>query len=445
MSTVTVTGAHGPVVLSFDTEANAILARKIAAAISAGVQNGFITPADDTDGPPPPLAPGATGEFVQTMDGLTSLPAGYKAFIDTASESVVFGSGDADESVLSSIGDMTFFATGGSGTVVAGGGNNRIIIPGDDSGNWSINTGKGDDAIFAMGDGNDTINPGGGNNAISLGGGKNVMQSTGDDTVIVGSGSETIAAIGAATDLIFGGASQLFYVGTKGSVTVFGGSGSDTFFGGSGPDVVHGGTEGSNFLVAGIGGATLFGGGNGDLLVAMGAVGQALHAGAGNETLNGALAPGADTLFGGSGAVSILGGANDTFVAGTGSATVDAPLGGNAFVFNNGKAGGSALIQGFISGQDTIDLLGYGKNEVTQALNHQQAVAGNATITLSDHTTITFVGVSKLSAADFSTIPGAGAGNGNGNDHGQGNQGHGSNDGDDLSHIRDMPIGHSDH
>ena len=84
------------------------------------------------------------------------------------------------------------------------------------------------------------------------------------------------------------------------------------------------------------------------------------------------LAPGPDTLFGGSGAVSILGGANDTFVAGSGSATVDAPLGNNVFVFNDGKAGGSALIQGFTSGMDTIDLLGYGKNEVTQALKHQQ-------------------------------------------------------------------------
>src|ERR1700676_2922064 len=165
MATVTVTGAHGPVSLSFDTAANAALAGKLAAAITAGVQNGSIIPAVDTDGPPPPLPPGATGEFVQTNDGLTILPAGYTAFVDAASESVVFGSGDADESVSSSVGDMTFIATGGSGTVVAGGGNNRIVIPGDDNGNWSINTGKGDDAILAMGGGNDTLNPGGGKNA----------------------------------------------------------------------------------------------------------------------------------------------------------------------------------------------------------------------------------------------------------------------------------------
>ena len=142
MSIVTVVGAHGQVVsLNFDTAANAALAQKLAAAITAGVQNGSIAPAVDTDGPPPPLAPGTTGEFVQTNDGLTALPPGYKAFVDTASESIVFGSGDADELVLSSTGNMTFFANSGSGTVVAGGGGNRIVISGDDPGNWLINTG----------------------------------------------------------------------------------------------------------------------------------------------------------------------------------------------------------------------------------------------------------------------------------------------------------------
>jgi hypothetical protein len=65
-------------------------------------------------------------------------------------------------------------------------------------------------------------------------------------------------------------------------------------------------------------------------------------------------------------------------------------------------------------------------------------VGGSTTITLSDHTTSTFAGVSTLSAADFSTSPGAGAGKGD--DHGHGHSGD-----DDLSHIRDIQIGHSDH
>jgi len=144
MSTVTVAGANGQtVVLNFDTQANAALAARIAAAITAGVNDGTILPATNADNRRPPLPPGAIGEFVQTETGTTILPPGYKAFIDTAPESVVFGSGDADESVLSSIGQMVFNATGGSGTVVAGGGDNRVVIPVSDSGNWSINTGKG--------------------------------------------------------------------------------------------------------------------------------------------------------------------------------------------------------------------------------------------------------------------------------------------------------------
>ena len=404
MPTVTVTGAHGQTVsLNFDTAANAALAQKLAAAITAGVQDGSILPAVDTDGPPPPLPPGKTGLFVQDPSGLTILPPGYTAYVDTAPKAVVFGSGDGDKSVLSSAGsNLSFFATGGSGTVVAGGGNNNIVIPSTDAGDWSINTGNGDDTVLAMGSGNDTINPGGGKNDILLGSGKTVMQSTGDDTVSASGGQATIAAIGKTSDLIYGG-NQLFYVGTQGgSATVFGGTGSDTFFGGKGPDLVQGGTGGDNFLFAGTGSATLFGGGSGDQLFTAGSDAQALHAGAGNETLNGVFGMGADTFYGGSGATQIHGGTgNDTFVAGSGSATVSAPLGQNVFLFNHGQAGGTELIQGFASGQDTIDLQGYGKNQVSNALKHQQVAGGSTTITLSDNTKITFADVSNLKASDF--------------------------------------------
>ncbi len=417
MPTVTVAGAHGQSVsLNFDSNANAAIAQRLAAAITAGVENGTILPAVDTDGPPPPLPPGATGEFVQDPSGLTILPHGYKAYVDTAPQAVVFGSGDNGELVLSSAGSsLSFFATGGSGTVVAGGGDNNIVIPGNDKGGWSINTGNGDDTVLAMGTGNDTINPGGGNNDILLGGGKTIMETTGDDTVSASGGQATIAAIGKTSDLVYGGA-QLFYVGTQGgSATVFGGTGSDTFFGGKGTDLVHGGTGGDNFLFAGTGSATLFGGGSGDQLFTAGSDAQALHAGAGNETLNGVFGQGADTFYGGTGSTQIYGGTgNDTFVAGTGSATVSAPLGQNLFVFTDGQAGGSELIQGFASGQDTVDLQGYGKNEVANALKGAKVMDGSTTITLSDHTTITFAGVSNLTASDFITSGGSGGSGGSG-------------------------------
>jgi len=445
MSTVTVAGANGQtVVLTFDTEANAALAQRIASAITAGVQNGSILASDDSTGPPLPLPPGATGEFVQTKDGMTALPPGYKAFIDTAAKAVVFGSGDADESVLSSVGRLDFIATGGSGTVVAGGGNNLVSIPGGDSGDWSINTGKGDDVIFALGAGNNSISAGAGHNAILLGGGNSLVNSTGDDTVSASGGQATITAIGDTSDVIYGGA-KLFYIGNLGGpATIYGGAGSVNYIGGTGPDLVHGGTAGDNFLFAGTGNATLFGGGDGDQLFAAGNAGQELHAGAGNELLNGLFASGADTFF-----------------ASTGNSTIVGGGGNDSFVFTNGQGGGTDSVQGFHPG-DTIDLQGYGRNEVRDALKSQTVTDGSVTITLSDHTTITFAGVTSLSPGDFITTGGAG-GNGNGhgdnddgdNDHGhgrdddhgdRGHQGHGDrHDGDDMRHIRDMPIGPSDH
>jgi Ca2+-binding RTX toxin-like protein len=407
MPTVTVAGAHGQIVsLTFDSASNAALAQKLASAITVGVQDGTIIPAVDTDGLPPPVPSGKIGEWVQTHDGTTILPSGYNAVVDTAADSTIFSSGGNGESVLSSVGDLTFFAATGSGTVVAGGGDNRVILLSTDTGSWSINTGNGDDTVLAEGSGNDTINAGGGNNSILLGSGKDVVLSTGDDTVTASDGQETISATGKGGDLVYGNASKLFFVTNVGGATVLGGTGSDTFFGGKGTDLVYGGTGGNNFLVAGTGAATLFGGGNGDQLFGAGSMSQALHAGAGNETLSGGA--GGDTFYGSAGSTVIYGGFGaDTFVAGSGAATITSGFTSNLFVFNNGQAGGSESVQGFVSGRDLIDLQGYGSNEVKLALKSQQLTAGGDMITLSDNTTITFAGITNLTASDFVTSSGS--------------------------------------
>jgi Ca2+-binding RTX toxin-like protein len=441
MPTVTVAGTQGQVVsLTYDSAANAALAQKLAAAITFGLQAGTVVPAVDTDGPPPPVPAGKTGEWVQTQDGTAILPAGYKAVVDTAQDAIIFGSGDTGESVLSSTGDLNFFASKGSGTVAAGGGDNRIVLLSSDTGSWSINTGNGDDDVLAGGTGNDTVNAGGGENSITLGTGHDIVLSTGDDTVIAGSGEETIAATGKHRDLVYGNSSKLFFVTTEGSATIFGGTGSDTFFGGKGTDLVYGGTGGNNFLVAGTGHATLFGAGNGDQLFGMGNKAQALHAGAGNETLFGGA--GADTFYGGSGSSQIFGGFGaDTFVAGTGGATITAGLSSNLFAFYNGQAGGTESISGFVSGRDLIDLQGYGTNEVTKALKSQQLTPGGDVITLSDHTTITFAGIGSLSASDFVTSSGSAGGT----ESISGSKGHhagmGDGDVDNHAHLRNGILG----
>ena len=422
MATVTVAAGTGgqSVSLTFDTQANAVLAQKLAAAIAAGVDSGLIIPADSKDGPPPSVPSGKAGEFIQSTSGTTILPPGYQAVISVASDPIITGSGGKGQTVLaSSTSDLQFFDAGGTGTAVAGGGGNRIVLstqqqtppvtspppqPSELLPGWSINAGNGNDTIVSTNGRSDTINAGGGHNALQIGS-DDLVLSTGDDTVVAsGSTSDTIMATGAhATDLIYGSVSNIYFVSDGGSATIFGGSGSDTFFGGKGPDLVHGGTGGDNYLFAGTGQATLFGGGEGDQLLAAGTENQVLHAGVGNETLFGGFGSGNNTFFAGAGADQIAGGTGkDTFVAGTGSATITGATGNDLFLFTKGQAGGTDLITDFTSGADTVGLVGYGKNEASLALKSQQIVAGSTTITLSDSTKITFTGVTNLKPGDFS-------------------------------------------
>ena len=84
-------------------------------------------------------------------------------------------------------------------------------------------------------------------------------------------------------------------------------------------------------------------------------------------------------------------------------------------------------------------------------------MSGNSvTITLSDNTTITFAGITSLSASDFVATGGGGDnddddghdhdhGCGDDHGHGHGQMGHGDHDDGDMRHIRDLPGGHSDH
>lgn len=384
MALVTVMGANASTVtLNYDRADIAAIANNLAAAINAGIQSGAITPAEDTTGPPPTLPSGKTGEWVQTQDGVTSLPGGYSDVLVTAPNAVIFGSGDPNEAVPSSTGNLTFLATGGSGTVAAGGGNNRIVVPSTDSGNWGIYTGNGDDTVFAPGTGSDTIALGGGHNVAVLGAGNDLVQSSGDDTVVAGSGASTVVATGQHSDLVYGGSGPLTFIGSQEAATVLGSTGSVTVFGGSGPELLRGGSNGNNLLSAGDSTATLVGAGSGDTLFAAGAKSQLLTAGAGNETLFGGYASG-----------------NDTFVAGTGNDQITAGFGKDTVVFNNTQAGGKDLIIGFTS-MDKVDLVGYGPNAVADALKTQTLSNGSVTITLPDNTQVTFSGVTSLTTDNF--------------------------------------------
>jgi Ca2+-binding RTX toxin-like protein len=431
MPTVTVPGANNSTVkLVFDNDANAVLAQYVAGVIQAGITAGTILPADNKNGPPPPLPAGKTGELVVSKAGTQFVPGGYDYIVASAKSANVFGNSDANQQVLVGEGNMSFFAAGGSGSVVGGGGNDLIAIAPTDAGAWMIALGDGNDSVRAFGSGNDTISLGSGHSILQLGSGSTFVTTTGSDTVMAGSGSETIDASGGdhAKEVIYGNSSKLFFV-AGGAASVFGGSGSDTMFGGTGRDLFEGGSGGNNFLQAGSGRATLFGGGDGDQLYAGGDKAQELHAASGNETLSGVFASGRDTFYGGSGSDQIFGGSGkNTFVAGTGTATVTASPGTmNLFDFMKTVGGGTELVTGLTAAaQVHIELLGYGPDEVKYALAHQTVADGSVTVTLSDNTSVTFQNVGALSSSNFL---GGASSNGNssgggGSDDSKGNRGH---------------------
>ena len=367
---VTVLGGAGKTfTLHFDTNANAQLASVLAANISAGVLDHSISASNDAT----PRLFGKIGEFVDTKTPVVHLPHGYDAVVNVNTNATIFGSGGNGESVLSGASNLTFVATGGSGTVVAGAGSphkgqeddqghkgkvaggNRIVVPLGDHGNWLIETGGGNDTISARGGGNDTIGAGRGHNLITLGSGDDLVQSSGYDTIHADSGAVTVEATKGSKDLIFAGNSQLTYVG---------GSGSATIIGGTGPDEIHGGSAGKNSIVAGSGNATLFGGGDGD------------------------------QFTGGSG--------NDTFVAAHGASTMTAGTGHDTFEFSSASGGANDLISNFRQGMDQVLLQGYGSKTVADMVTAQtHPTAGSSMLTLPDGTKITFSDVSNIKMTDI--------------------------------------------
>jgi Ca2+-binding RTX toxin-like protein len=406
MYTVTVAGAHGQTTtLTFDSAANAALATQIAAQIANSIAHHSEIAENSAYGPPPPLN-GLRGLWTQSTSGVTILPKGYDDVVSNAANAVIFGSDDPNENILTGAGNLTFVAAGGSGTIDTGAGLDLISILASDTGSWKIRTGGGNDAILDYGRGHDTIVAGSGHNQILLGGGVYQVVSVGNDVITDGAGAVTINAAGStgkSGEVVFGGSGSLNFIGGAGNATIIGGSGSETVAGGSGALYAAGGRKGDNLLTGGTGQATLFGGGNGDTLIAAGSAAQQLHAGSGNETLLGGSATGSDTFYGGAGKDLITGGHGaDTYVAGSGHATVNAVGSSNVFEFIHGHSGGTMVVDDLTSASQVhIVLSGYGSHQVANAVAGQISGANSVTVTLSDHTQITFENITHLTARNF--------------------------------------------
>ena len=136
-------------------------------------------------------------------------------------------------------------------------------------------------------------------------------------------------------------------------------------------------------------------------------------AGAGNETLNaaGALTPvvifgdnTSDSVMAGGINDSFMGGqGNDIFVSGTGNETLVGGGGQNVFYISatTDGVGANITIADFAASDNLLGFANYTQAEIQSALEGATTVSGaggevNTVITLSDKTTVTFVGVSSL-------------------------------------------------
>ena len=124
----------------------------------------------------------------------------------------------------------------------------------------------------------------------------------------------------------------------------------------------------------------------------------------GYSTLSAAFNWGNNTIKGGEGDEAITGGTGrDLIVSGAGNDTVFATDGDrDTFAFIRNEAGGQTLIQNIYDTRDVrIDLIDYGRCEVSQALNSQTTDGSSVSFSLSDGTQITFENITHLTSKNF--------------------------------------------
>lgn len=316
-------------------------------------------------------------------------------------ENVYNGGSASGDTVTGSEGSDTINTGTGATTVFSGYGTSNIVL------NDTVTAG---DFAF-LGDGHALVTANGLNDTVwaAVSGqrifGSDTVASSAKLTVIVASKTGNPGFTG--NDFIVGGSAQLTVLDSIGGNTIFGGSGALTFVGEQRPSLVV-----ANSIFAGTGGATVYGGDENSLTIGSAASDPVAHvfAGLGNETLNGAFADGGvnfflanstgqatapnpainDTAIGGNGA--------NYFSTGSGNKSLVAGAGTNWFDINLGGPSAQITISDFAQNNNNIINL-VGENSAQIAAAEQTAHLnsnGNLQLTLSDNTTVTFVGINSL-------------------------------------------------
>lgn len=349
------------------------------------------------------------------------------------------------------MGGVKFQAGNYSGTFVGGAGNNAFTgdINVSDSNSWYVFTGNGDDTV-TTGHGKNVVNAGLGKNYINVHDGQNTIYSYGRDTIyglsndygqtISIHGGNSVINVGSnsyiesltegwSEDNITVGSNSTVVGGTADRVSLSGGistvisSINDTISASNDAWIqwginVNADVAGKLTFVGGYGtstvtaaNTTVYGASEMNMIlnVTSDKYGNSIFSGGtGNETLNASGSEYGVNAFGNiagtSGSQVFIGGTGaDTLVAGVGDATMTGGSGdSNFFAFRDGIAGGKYVITDFNSAAgNKIVTMFYDENEISNAVNGQTHSNGNTTITLSDHSQITFTNVDQIKGSDF--------------------------------------------
>ncbi len=311
-------------------------------------------------------------------------------------------------------GPLLVDALGGQDTVVGGPGS--LTVTGGSGGGFLYGSAAGDNRLTAGNAPTWLVQGGAADTLVGAGGGNDTLFAAGSGAAtLIGGGSAGDTFVDAATgsDLILpGGGTNPIFLGA-GAATVALGTGRILLHGGAGMLEAFGGSAGGNVLTAGSGAATLVGGGSGDLLTGGGAGDLLIAAASGNDTLIGGSLQESLVGAGGTAANVFLPGAADAVIApeaapaviepGSGQTTVSAGSGAELLDFVAGAAGGRVFVTGFDPARDMVQLDGYGSAAGAAAVAAQREIGGSAWLTLPDGTTVAFVGLAHLGAANVVT------------------------------------------
>jgi Ca2+-binding RTX toxin-like protein len=359
------------------------------------------------------LLSSATGAQFMNVGGTGKVFAGAGATTVLGN----FGGASGADQIFGGAGDLWLATGGSSDTIFAGSGASTIYGAfggpiGDDvifggSGSLSVGTGASNDTIFGGQSANqsvfggfDTVAANNGNSLIFGGANGMMIDAAGSsDTIHAGSGNDTVFVGNgtiAGANLIFGGSGSLLvdFVGGTGSATIVGGSGTSTVLGNAGSNMVFAGSQ------AGV------------TMIALGPRGpdngETLNAGASSTNNFLQALSGSDSVIGGSGNDTIVGGVTDA-----GATTMTGGAGDNLFFFRLGDVNGTQVVTDLTtSAGNLVSLAGYdsltggGPGSAAQAaIAGATTAGGNTSITLADGTQITFdnTTVAQLQQHLFST------------------------------------------